>query len=110
MPSTTGPAPGKLPFAVRVLAAGTFLMDATEFVIAGLLSEIAGDLGAHHLRLRHRHHRRLRPRARRHSTSGADRRPAHHAGPCTGRRLRTGTVMPLTSARTRTSAIEGELT
>ncbi|MFD8822854.1 MFS transporter [Streptomyces sp. NPDC059605] len=37
--------PGRLPFVVRVLAAGTFLMGTTEFVIAGLLPELAGDLG-----------------------------------------------------------------
>ncbi|AJF68989.1 MFS transporter [Streptomyces vietnamensis] len=36
---------GKLPFVVWVLAAGTFLMGTTEFVIAGLLPEIASDLG-----------------------------------------------------------------
>jgi DHA1 family inner membrane transport protein len=34
----------KLPFVVLVLAAGTFLMGTTEFVIAGLLPEIADDL------------------------------------------------------------------
>ncbi|MFF7816048.1 MFS transporter [Streptomyces sp. NPDC007945] len=45
MPSATGPAPEKLPFVVWVLAAGAFLMGTTEFVIAGLLPEIAGDLG-----------------------------------------------------------------
>ncbi|MEU7488522.1 MFS transporter [Streptomyces sp. NPDC042319] len=47
MPSVSGsaPAPGKLPFVVWVLAAGTFLMGTTEFVIAGLLPEMAGDLG-----------------------------------------------------------------
>ncbi|MFJ8948315.1 MFS transporter [Streptomyces sp. NPDC102395] len=44
MPSATGSAPGKLPFVVWVLAAGTFLMGTTEFVIAGLLPEIAADL------------------------------------------------------------------
>ncbi|MEW2125008.1 MFS transporter [Streptomyces sp. NPDC007259] len=44
MPSATGPAPGKLPFVVWVLAAGTFLMGTTEFVIAGLLPEMAADL------------------------------------------------------------------
>lgn len=41
----TGTTPGKLPAVVWVLAAGTFLMGTTEFVIAGLLPEIAGDLG-----------------------------------------------------------------
>ncbi|WP_030257205.1 MFS transporter [Streptomyces violens] len=47
MSSVSGstPAPGKLPFVVWVLAAGTFLMGTTEFVIAGLLPEMAGDLG-----------------------------------------------------------------
>ncbi|MEU5045907.1 MFS transporter [Streptomyces griseorubiginosus] len=35
----------KLPLVVLVLAAGTFLMGTTEFVIAGLLPEMAGDLG-----------------------------------------------------------------
>jgi DHA1 family inner membrane transport protein len=45
MPSTAGTAPGKLPFVVWVLAACTFLMGTTEFVIAGLLPEMAGDLG-----------------------------------------------------------------
>ncbi|MGW7079893.1 zinc-binding dehydrogenase [Streptomyces sp. NPDC054866] len=37
---------GKLPFVVWVLAAGTFLMGTTEFVIAGILPDIAPDLGA----------------------------------------------------------------
>jgi predicted MFS family arabinose efflux permease len=36
--------PGRLPFVVYVLAVGTFLMLTTEFVVAGLLPEIAGDL------------------------------------------------------------------
>ncbi|MBC2905534.1 MFS transporter [Streptomyces cupreus] len=45
MPSAAGNTPGKLPFVVWVLAAGTFLMGTTEFVIAGLLPELAGDLG-----------------------------------------------------------------
>ncbi|MFD8298787.1 MFS transporter [Streptomyces bauhiniae] len=48
MPSATrsasGPATSRLPFVVWVLAAGTFLMGTTEFVIAGLLPEMAGDL------------------------------------------------------------------
>ncbi|MFF0740630.1 MFS transporter [Streptomyces sp. NPDC004111] len=44
MPPATGPVPGKLPFVVWVLAAGTFLMGTTEFVIAGLLPEMAADL------------------------------------------------------------------
>ncbi|MFI8872611.1 MFS transporter [Streptomyces sp. NPDC055243] len=39
-------APGKLPFVVWVLAVGTFLMGTTEFVIAGILPDIAPDLGA----------------------------------------------------------------
>ncbi|MBA4862007.1 MFS transporter [Streptomyces sp. PSKA54] len=45
MPSASGTTPGKLPFVVRVLAAGTFLMGTTEFVIAGLLPQMARDLG-----------------------------------------------------------------
>ncbi|MGA5200435.1 MFS transporter [Streptomyces variegatus] len=45
MPSAAGTAPGKLPIVVWVLAACTFLMGTTEFVIAGLLPEMAGDLG-----------------------------------------------------------------
>ncbi|WP_405607158.1 MFS transporter [Streptomyces sp. NBC_00076] len=45
MPSASGTNHGKLPFVVWVLAAGTFLMGTTEFVIAGLLPELAGDLG-----------------------------------------------------------------
>ncbi|MFJ9589530.1 MFS transporter [Streptomyces acidicola] len=44
MPSATGSALGKLPFVVWVLAVGTFLMGTTEFVIAGLLPEMAADL------------------------------------------------------------------
>jgi predicted MFS family arabinose efflux permease len=36
--------PVRLPFVVYVLAVGTFLMLTTEFVVAGLLPEIAGDL------------------------------------------------------------------
>jgi DHA1 family chloramphenicol resistance protein-like MFS transporter len=35
----------RLPFAVYVLAAGTFLMGTTEFVVAGLLPELAADFG-----------------------------------------------------------------
>ncbi|WP_326692042.1 MFS transporter [Streptomyces sp. NBC_01795] len=34
----------RLPFVVYVLALGTFLMGTTEFVVAGLLPEMAGDL------------------------------------------------------------------
>lgn len=45
MSSAVGTPTGKLPFVVWVLAAGTFLMGTTEFVIAGLLPQIAGDLG-----------------------------------------------------------------
>jgi DHA1 family inner membrane transport protein len=45
MPPASEATPGKLPFVVWVLAAGTFLMGTTEFVIAGLLPEMAGDLG-----------------------------------------------------------------
>ncbi|TXL85568.1 MFS transporter [Streptomyces sp. IB2014 016-6] len=44
MSSATGSARSKLPFVVWVLAAGTFLMGTTEFVIAGLLPEMAADL------------------------------------------------------------------
>ncbi|MGW7073013.1 MFS transporter [Streptomyces sp. NPDC054855] len=44
MPSATGSAPDRLPFVVWVLAVGTFLMGTTEFVIAGLLPEMAADL------------------------------------------------------------------
>ncbi|GAA4881602.1 MFS transporter [Saccharopolyspora cebuensis] len=39
------PRPTRLPLVVHVLALGTFLMLTTEFVVAGLLPEIAGDLG-----------------------------------------------------------------
>ncbi|MFH9860346.1 MFS transporter [Streptomyces sp. NPDC017202] len=45
MPTASRTTSGKLPFVVWVLAAGTFLMGTTEFVIAGLLPEIASDLG-----------------------------------------------------------------
>ncbi|WP_086772004.1 MFS transporter [Streptomyces bobili] len=45
MTSTSGTIPGKLPFVVWVLAAGTFLMGTTEFVIAGLLPELSAGLG-----------------------------------------------------------------
>ncbi|MGV9418205.1 MFS transporter [Streptomyces sp. NPDC003674] len=45
MASAAGAREGKLPFVVWVLAAGTFLMGTTEFVVAGLLPQIAGDLG-----------------------------------------------------------------
>ncbi|MEU6014763.1 hypothetical protein ABZ826_12100 [Streptomyces sp. NPDC047515] len=45
MSSAAGAPAGKLPFVVRVLAAGTFLRGTTECVIAGLLPEIADDLG-----------------------------------------------------------------
>ncbi|MFF9526670.1 MFS transporter [Streptomyces achromogenes] len=45
MPHPAAPAPGKLPFVVWMLAAGTFLMGTTEFVIAGILPDIAPDLG-----------------------------------------------------------------
>ena len=47
-PTTEGPAANpaspRLPFVVYVLAVGTFLMGTTEFIIAGLLPEIALDL------------------------------------------------------------------
>ncbi|MFF5553415.1 MFS transporter [Streptomyces olivaceoviridis] len=46
MPHPAAPASDKLPFVVWVLAAGTFLMGTTEFVIAGILPDIAPDLGA----------------------------------------------------------------
>lgn len=36
--------PARLPLVVYVLALGTFLMGTTEFVVAGLLPEIAGDM------------------------------------------------------------------
>ncbi|MFF4845204.1 MFS transporter [Streptomyces collinus] len=39
-------ASGKMPLVVWVLAAGTFLMGTTEFVVAGILPDIALDLGA----------------------------------------------------------------
>lgn len=35
----------RLPFVVYVLAAGVFLMGTTEFIVAGILPEIAADLG-----------------------------------------------------------------
>ncbi|MEU4893040.1 MFS transporter [Streptomyces sp. NPDC044780] len=38
------PASARLPFVVHVLALGTFLMGTTEFVVAGLLPEIADDV------------------------------------------------------------------
>ncbi|MGW0903333.1 MFS transporter [Streptomyces sp. NPDC002853] len=38
------PSSARLPLVVYVLALGTFLMGTTEFVVAGLLPEIAGDL------------------------------------------------------------------
>jgi predicted MFS family arabinose efflux permease len=43
-PAGTGAARRRLPFVVYVLAVGTFLMLTTEFVVAGLLPEIADDL------------------------------------------------------------------
>ncbi|MGC9381915.1 hypothetical protein [Streptomyces sp. MH13] len=43
MPTASSTATGTLPFVVRVLAAGTFLMGTTEFVSAGLLPETAAD-------------------------------------------------------------------
>ncbi|MGW7494091.1 MFS transporter [Streptomyces luteogriseus] len=45
MSSASGTTPGKLPIVVWVLAAGTFLMGTTEFVIAGLLPELSTGLG-----------------------------------------------------------------
>jgi predicted MFS family arabinose efflux permease len=45
VPAGDGGTAVRLPFLVYVLAVGTFLMLTTEFVVAGLLPEIAGDLG-----------------------------------------------------------------
>ncbi|GHD10687.1 MFS transporter [Streptomyces violarus] len=42
--SSHGQPPTRLPLLVYVLALGTFLMGTTEFVVAGLLPEIAGDV------------------------------------------------------------------
>ncbi|MER6980262.1 MFS transporter [Streptomyces carpinensis] len=44
MPSASTTAPGRMPVVVWVLAAAAFLMGTTEFVIAGLLPDMAGDL------------------------------------------------------------------
>ncbi|MEU6740966.1 MFS transporter [Streptosporangium sandarakinum] len=44
VPGGRGRSPARLPLVVHVLAVGTFLMLTTEFVVAGLLPEIAGDL------------------------------------------------------------------
>ncbi|MFG3552369.1 MFS transporter [Streptomyces sp. NPDC047725] len=44
MPSTSTTAPGRMPVVVWVLAAAAFLMGTTEFVIAGLLPDMAADL------------------------------------------------------------------
>jgi len=46
-PATEAPAraDGRLPLVVPVLAGGTFLMGTTEFMVAGLLPEMADDLG-----------------------------------------------------------------
>ncbi|MEU6409066.1 MFS transporter [Microbispora sp. NPDC046933] len=43
-PGERGQPPARLPLVVYVLALGTFLMLTTEFVVAGLLPEISGDL------------------------------------------------------------------
>ncbi|MFD7311744.1 MFS transporter [Promicromonospora sp. NPDC059942] len=43
-PSTDVPSANRLPLVAYVLALGTFLMLTTEFVVAGILPEIAGDL------------------------------------------------------------------
>lgn len=43
-PSSDDSAPTRLPLVAYVLALGTFLMLTTEFVVAGILPEIAGDL------------------------------------------------------------------
>jgi predicted MFS family arabinose efflux permease len=40
----TAPPRQRLPFIVPLLALGTFLMITTEYIVAGLLPEIAGDL------------------------------------------------------------------
>ncbi|MFP2903633.1 MFS transporter [Pyxidicoccus sp. 3LFB2] len=47
MATQTRPRPEKsgLPFVTYLLAAGTFLMGTTEFIVAGLLPEVARDLG-----------------------------------------------------------------
>jgi len=45
VPAGDGGTAVRLPFLVYVLAVGTFLMLTTEVVVAGLLPEIAGDLG-----------------------------------------------------------------
>jgi len=42
--SSHGPGPTRLPLVVYVLALGAFLMGTTEFVVAGLLPEISGDV------------------------------------------------------------------
>ncbi|WP_222847643.1 MFS transporter [Nocardioides dongxiaopingii] len=42
---SAGPAQARLPFVVYVLGAGTFLMGTTEFIVAGLLPELAADFG-----------------------------------------------------------------
>ncbi|WP_024794812.1 MFS transporter [Tomitella biformata] len=39
------PTTARLPFVIYVLAAGVFLMGTTEFIVAGILPEIAADLG-----------------------------------------------------------------
>ncbi|WP_457253626.1 MFS transporter [Pedococcus sp. P5_B7] len=46
MSSQPRPSTARLPLVVFVLAAGTFLMGTTEFMIAGLLPEMAADLGS----------------------------------------------------------------
>ncbi|WP_329540059.1 MFS transporter [Streptomyces sp. NBC_01358] len=43
-PAEQAAGPSRLPLVVHILAIGTFLMGTTEFVVAGLLPEIAGDL------------------------------------------------------------------
>ncbi|WIM92607.1 MFS transporter [Actinoplanes oblitus] len=44
-PGSVRPTSPRLPVLTYVLAAGTFLMGTTEFVVAGLLSEMADDFG-----------------------------------------------------------------
>ena len=43
--ATTAPPRARVPAAVFVLAASIFCLGTTEFMIAGLLPTIAGDLG-----------------------------------------------------------------
>ena len=45
MPDRTEAPKSQLPFVVSLLALGTFLMCTTEFMIAGLLPQMAADFG-----------------------------------------------------------------